>query len=93
MINRKTTFCEINVWQDSIERSVVGVKRQHRVTLKEIKRKTRFKNIVEVYKTLKWKWTGHLIREKMDKTYDRLVLKRWKRSKNKWKRRKRNRNS
>ena len=50
-----------------MERSVIGAKRRDKVRLENIKNKTKFKNIQTVYKTLKWKWTGHMLREGIEK--------------------------
>lgn len=62
----------IQVCQNGMERSVIGVKRRDKVRLEHIKRKTKFKNIHTVYKSLKWKWTGHMLREGIEK-WTRLV--------------------
>ncbi|XP_045496057.1 uncharacterized protein LOC123694618 [Colias croceus] len=58
---------KIKVCQNGIERSTIGVKRKDREKLKDIKSKTKFKNAYITYKQLKWKWTGHMIREKKEK--------------------------
>ncbi|GBP81979.1 Intraflagellar transport protein 80 homolog [Eumeta japonica] len=63
---------KIKVCQNSIERSVVGVKRKDRVNLEKIKNKTKFKNAHSVCKKLKWRWTGHMLREKKEK-WTRLI--------------------
>ncbi|XP_062532931.1 uncharacterized protein LOC134201702 [Bombyx mori] len=58
---------KIQVCQNSIERSVIGVKRRDKVRLSEIKRLTKFKNAIQISRTLKWRWTGHILREKYEK--------------------------
>lgn len=58
---------KINVCQNSIERSVIGVKRKEKVRLTEIKNKTQFKQANSLHRTLKWQWTGHMLREKQEK--------------------------
>lgn len=63
---------KIKVCQNSIERSTIGVKRKDREKLKDIKSKTKFKNAYTTYKQLKWRWTGHMAREKKEK-WTRLI--------------------
>lgn len=58
---------KIKVCQNGIERSVIGVKRIDKIKLNKIKGITKFKDANKVCKTLKWKWAGHMIREKTDK--------------------------
>lgn len=58
---------KIKVCQNSIERSTIGVKRKDREKLINIKSKTKFKNAYTTYKQLKWRWTGHMMREKQEK--------------------------
>jgi hypothetical protein len=63
---------KIKVFQNGIERSTIGVKRKDREKLKNIKSKTKFKNAYITYKQLKWRWTGHMTREKKKK-WTRLI--------------------
>ncbi|KAJ2941256.1 hypothetical protein O0L34_g3453 [Tuta absoluta] len=58
---------KIKVCQNSIERSVIGVKRRDKVRLTDIKKTTKFKKVDSVYKQLKWRWTGHMLREPKEK--------------------------
>ncbi|KAG6448149.1 hypothetical protein O3G_MSEX005337 [Manduca sexta] len=58
---------KIKVCQNGIERSVIGVKRKDKIRLKEIKNKTKFKDTIETSKILKWRWTGHMMRETREK--------------------------
>ncbi|KAJ8735284.1 hypothetical protein PYW07_006904 [Mythimna separata] len=58
---------KITVCQNGIERSVLGVKRKDKIKLTKIKNETKFKDVSKVCKTLKWKWTGHMLREKNEK--------------------------
>uniref|UniRef100_A0A2H1V663 SFRICE_031899 n=1 Tax=Spodoptera frugiperda TaxID=7108 RepID=A0A2H1V663_SPOFR len=58
---------KLNVCQNSIERSVIGVKKKDKVRLTEIKTKTQFKQANSLHQTLKWRWTGHMLREKQEK--------------------------
>lgn len=58
---------KIRTCQNAIERSVIGVKRRDRVRLENIKNKKKFKSVEKTYRTLKWKWTGHMIRENKEK--------------------------
>ncbi|CAH2098347.1 unnamed protein product [Euphydryas editha] len=58
---------KINTCQNSMERSVIGVKRRDKVRLREIKSRTQFKQAHSVYLTQKWRWTGHMLRESEDK--------------------------
>ena len=54
---------KINVCQNSIERSVIGVKRKDKARLTEIKHKTQFTQANLFYRTLKWRWTGHMLKQ------------------------------
>lgn len=58
---------KLKICQNGIERSTIGVKRKDRIKLKDIKSKTNFKNAYTTYKQLKWRWSGHMIREKKEK--------------------------
>lgn len=58
---------KLKVCQNSIERSILGIKRRDRVKLEKIKNKTKFKNAQTTYRQLKWRWTGHMLRESKDK--------------------------
>ena len=58
---------KLKVCQNAMERSVLGIKRKDRVNLQEIKQKTNFKNVHTVYRQLKWRWTGHMLRENPEK--------------------------
>lgn len=58
---------KIKVCQNGMERSTIGIKRKDRVKLKCIKNKTKFKNAYTTYRCLKWRWAGHMIREKKEK--------------------------
>lgn len=62
----------IKVCQNGMERSTIGVKRKDRKKLKDIKSKTQFTNAYITYKQLKWRWTGHMMREKTEK-WTRLI--------------------
>ncbi|GBP94035.1 Putative uncharacterized transposon-derived protein F52C9.6 [Eumeta japonica] len=53
--------------QNGIERSVLGVRRKDKIRLNKIKNETKFKDANKVCKTLKWKWAGHMLREKNEK--------------------------
>ena len=63
---------KIKVCQNGMERSVIGVKRKDKVKLQSIKSKTKFENIHTTYKRLKWRWTGHMLRERIEK-WTRLI--------------------
>lgn len=58
---------KLKICQNGIEGSTIGVKRKDRIKLKDIKSKTNFKNAYTTYKQLKWRWSGHMIREKKEK--------------------------
>lgn len=58
---------KINICQNGIERSVLGVRRRDRVQIKKIKGLTKFKKVQTIYRKLKWRWTGHMLREKKEK--------------------------
>lgn len=63
---------KIKICQNGIERSTMGVKRKHRVKLTYINSKTKFNNAYTTYRYLKWRWAGHMIREKKEK-WTRLI--------------------
>lgn len=42
-------------------------KRQCEIRLESIKSKTKFENIHKVWKSLKWRWIGHMLRERKEK--------------------------
>ncbi|CAK1600519.1 unnamed protein product [Parnassius mnemosyne] len=58
---------KINICQNGIERSVLGVRRKDKIKLKRIKEKTKFGKVQSVCRKLKWRWTGHMLREKKEK--------------------------
>ncbi|CAK1595272.1 unnamed protein product [Parnassius mnemosyne] len=58
---------KINICQNGIERSVLGVRRKDKIKLKQIKEKTKFGKVQSVCRKLKWRWTGHMLREKKEK--------------------------
>ncbi|PZC85214.1 hypothetical protein B5X24_HaOG202399 [Helicoverpa armigera] len=63
---------KIKVCQNGMERSVIGVKIRDREKLTDIKSLTKFKDAYITYKELKWRWAGHMAREKQEK-WTRLV--------------------
>ncbi|CAF4752853.1 unnamed protein product [Pieris macdunnoughi] len=63
---------KLKVCQNAMERSILGIKRRDRVKLQEIKKKTKFKNVHTIYRQLKWRWTGHMLRESTEK-WTRIV--------------------
>lgn len=58
---------KINVCQNGIERSVIGIRRKDRIRLENIKSITKFKDAGKICKSLKWQWTGHMLRERNGK--------------------------
>ena len=56
-----------------MERSVLGVRIKDKIRLNKIKNVTKFKNVNKVWKTLKWKWAGHMIREKNEKWTKKIL--------------------
>lgn len=53
--------------QNSMERSVVGVKLRDRVKLQNIREITKFKKVDKLIKQQKWRWAGHMVRENIEK--------------------------
>ena len=45
----------------------MGVKRKDKIRINKIKTETKFRDVNKVYKTLKWKWAGHMLREQNEK--------------------------
>ncbi|GBP69949.1 hypothetical protein EVAR_85717_1 [Eumeta japonica] len=53
--------------KNGIESSVLGVKRRDRIQLKSITGKTKFEKVQTVCRKLKWRWAGHMMKEKKEK--------------------------
>ena len=64
---------KIGICQNGMERSVFGVRLKDKIRLNKIKNVTKFKNVNKVWKTLKWKWAGHMIREKNEKWTKKIL--------------------
>lgn len=58
---------KINICQNGIERSVLGIRRSDKVQLKRIKEKTKSVKGQSICRKMKWRWTGHMVREKKEK--------------------------
>ncbi|XP_037876062.1 LINE-1 retrotransposable element ORF2 protein isoform X1 [Bombyx mori] len=58
---------KLNICQNGIERSVLGVRRRDKIELKKIKGETKFGKVQSICRKLKWRWTGHMMREKKEK--------------------------
>ncbi|GBP12539.1 Putative uncharacterized transposon-derived protein F52C9.6 [Eumeta japonica] len=58
---------KINICQNRIERSVLGVKKRDKIQLERINKKTKFRKVQTMCRTLKWQWTGHILRERKEK--------------------------
>lgn len=43
---------------------MIGVKRKDKIRIETIRRKTGVEDVAVKVKTLKWRWTGHIIRNK-----------------------------
>jgi exonuclease III len=58
---------KLKVCQQNMERSMLNIKRKDKVSLTKIRKKTKVADITRCIKKLKWRWTGHMMREKMEK--------------------------
>ncbi|XP_062532938.1 uncharacterized protein LOC134201709 [Bombyx mori] len=58
---------KLNICQNGIERSVLGVRRRDKIELKKIKGETKFGKVQSICRKLKWRWTGHMMRKKKEK--------------------------
>lgn len=63
----KKHFKKLDVCQNSMERSVLNIKLKDKVKLTTIKSKSKTKKVTDIVKQQKWRWTGHMMREKIDK--------------------------
>lgn len=63
----KKNLNKLRVCQNSIERSVLGIKLQDKIKLEQIKEETNFKDILKTIWKQKWSWTGHAMRNKEHK--------------------------
>lgn len=64
---------KLNVCQNHMERSILNIKLRDRVKLSIIKEKSKTKTITKIIKQQKWRWTGHMMRENIDKWTKDLV--------------------
>ena len=69
----KNIIHRLQVTQRAMERRILNIKLQDRVTNIEIRRRTRVKDVVERVCTLKWNWAGHIGRM-TDNRWTRRVI-------------------
>lgn len=60
--------------QRAMERSVLFLKRQDRVSSVAINTKTKFADVLKHIDQKKWRWTGHMLRNKIDKWNKRVTV-------------------
>ena len=63
----KKNLQKISVCQHSIERSMLDIKLRDKCKLTEIRKRTKVTDANKNMKQLKWRWTGHMMRENNDK--------------------------
>lgn len=61
------TTQKLKVCQHSMERSMLGIRLSDKQTLANIRKKTKIIDVTRKTKTLKWRWTGHIMRSKRKK--------------------------
>lgn len=69
----KNIIQRFQVTQRAMERRILNIKLQDRITNTEIRRRTKVKDIVERICTLKWNWAGHIGRM-TDNRWTRRVI-------------------
>ncbi|XP_047998769.1 uncharacterized protein LOC125236115 [Leguminivora glycinivorella] len=57
----------LQVCQNSMERSMLHIKLKDRIKLDTIRKRTKITDVNQTMKQLKWKWTGHMLRDKREK--------------------------
>lgn len=57
----------LKVCQTKMERSILNIKLRDKVKLTNIRTKTKISDVTYTVKKLKWKWVGHMIRNKRNK--------------------------
>ncbi|KAJ2944653.1 hypothetical protein O0L34_g4008 [Tuta absoluta] len=65
-LNQKS-LNSLKVCQQNMERSILGVKRSDKKKLSYIRSHTKVKDISVCIRKLKWKWAGHMARDKTGK--------------------------
>lgn len=63
----KHNMHKLEVCQHNIERSMLNIKLRDKIKLKIIRKQTKTTDVKYCIRKLKWKWTGHMIRNKKDK--------------------------
>jgi exonuclease III len=63
----KKNIQQIAVCQHGMERSMLGIKRNDRWRLTKIREKTMVRDVVKDIRKRKWKWSGHMVRNKIEK--------------------------
>jgi hypothetical protein len=58
---------DLETCQHNMERSILNIKKLDKIRLKEIRRRTNINDITIKIKRLKWRWAGHIFRDKKDK--------------------------
>ncbi|GBP39362.1 Putative uncharacterized transposon-derived protein F52C9.6 [Eumeta japonica] len=58
---------KLEVCQHNMERSLPNIKQKDRISLKCIRGRTKIADISYTIKKLKWRWVGHLLRNKTEK--------------------------
>ena len=69
----KNIESKLAITQRKVERSMLGVKLKDKIKNKEIKSRTKFRDIVKEVKKKKWKWAVHVIRRNDNRWSHRLT--------------------
>jgi hypothetical protein len=62
------------VMQRAMERRMLGISIRDRIRNDEIRRRTKVKDVVEKYASLKWRWAGHVARRQDGRWTKRIIL-------------------
>lgn len=63
----------LEVCQNSLERSILNIKLKDKIRLSTIKHKLKTNTISSIIRKQKWRWTGHMIRQKTEKWTKNIV--------------------
>ena len=63
----QSTQQKLRTCQRSIERSILGFKRKDKKRATELRKITKFEDVIKKTRQMKWRWTGHMLREPKEK--------------------------
>lgn len=78
---KKEDESKLAICQRKMERSMLGIKLKDKIRNKKIRKKTKLRDVVEVIRSLKWNWAGHMCR--MNSKFPDLTV-RWAKRATEW---------